>query len=76
MAKLSEAVVGETELIVRERRVDVELLLRCHADLQLMLSPRIRDNLPIVNAVGEGPIADHCAEVVVRFVEEHVAAVL
>jgi len=49
--KLAQPIVGEPELIVREGRVNIELLLCCHANLELMVSPGVRHNLPIVDAI-------------------------
>lgn len=75
MSELSEPIVREPELIVTERAVHIELLLRGHAYLQLMLSARVGHDLPVVHAVGEGPVRDQRAEVVVGFVQEGVTAV-
>jgi hypothetical protein len=74
--QLPEPIVCEPELIVTERAVHVELLLRGHADLQLVLGPRIRHDLPVVHAVGEWAVRDERAEVVVGLVQEGVASVL
>lgn len=56
MAELTETIVGETELIVREGRVDIELLLGCHSDLKFVLGACVSNNLPIVNSVRERPV--------------------
>jgi hypothetical protein len=74
--QLAEPIVCEPELIVAERAVHVELLLRRHADLQLVLGPRIRHDLPVVHAIGEWAVRDERAEVVVGLVQECVARVL
>jgi hypothetical protein len=74
--QLPEPIVCEPELIVTERAVHVELLLRRHADLQLVLGPRIRHDLPVVHAIGEWAVRDECAEVVVGLVQEGVSCIL
>jgi hypothetical protein len=76
VSQLPEPIVCEPELIVAERAVHVELLLRRHADLQLVLGPRIRHDLPVVHAVTEGPVRDERAEVVVGLVQECVSCIL
>ncbi len=75
MAELSEAIVGEAKLVVGEGGIYVELLLTTDSDLKLVLGPRVGNNLPVVYAVIERPIRDHCPEVVVRLIEEGMAAV-
>ena len=76
MSKLTETVVGKAEFVVTERAIHIELLLSRHAYLQLMLCPGICHDLPIVDTIGEGPVGDQSAEIVVRFVEESMAAIL
>ena len=75
MAQRSQPVVSETEVIVRERTVHIKFLLSSHSYLQFVLSPRIRDYLPIMHAILERPVTDDRAEVVVGLAEEQVAEV-
>jgi len=75
VSELSEPIVRESELIVTEGAVHIELLLRRHAYLQLMLSAWVRHDLPIVHAIGEGAVGDQRPEVVIRFVQEGVTPV-
>ena len=73
--KLPHAVEAVTEVVVAEGVADAELLLQRDADLQLVLRPRVCDDLPVVLPVHERPIRDHRPEQVVCFVEERVAAI-
>jgi hypothetical protein len=76
VSELTEPIVREPELIVTEGAVHIELLLRSHAYLQFVLGARVSHDLPVVDAIGEGPVGDQRAEVVVGLVEEGVAAIL
>jgi len=75
MPDLSESVVGETKLIIWERGVYIELLLRSNSDLKFMLSAWVGDDFPIVHALHEWAISYHSPEVVVWFTEEQVTAI-
>ena len=75
MPQLSEAIVSETKFVVTKWTIHIELLLRGDTHLQLMFSARVCHYLPVVDAIGEGPVGDERAEVVIRFVEEGVTAI-
>ena len=75
MSQLAEPIESEAEVVVTEGVGDAELLLSRYTDLQLVLSPCICDNLPIVLTVHERSVRNHCPEEVIGFIEEGVTII-
>lgn len=70
MPQLSQSVVGKTKLIIREGAIDIKSLLGSYSDLELMLSPRISNYLPVVHPIKEWSIRGDGAEVVIGLEQE------
>jgi len=56
VAQLPEPVKAETEIVVAESVADGKLLLGGHTDFELVLSPGISYDFPVVLPVHERPI--------------------
>ena len=68
MPQLSKSVVSETKLIIREGLVNIKRLLSSDSDFKLMFSARVGYNLPVMDAIKEGPIGRDGSKVVIGFV--------
>ena len=66
MSQLSEPIETVAKVVVAESVADTKFLLRCHADLKLVLSPGVCDNFPVVLTVHERSIWYHGPEQVIR----------
>lgn len=56
VTQLAQAIIGKSKFVVGKTGVYVEGLLGCDSDLQLVLRPGVRNNLPIVNSAEEWPV--------------------
>ena len=75
MSQLAETIVCETKLVVRETGVDIESLLSCNSDLELVLRSGISDYLPVMDTSEEGAVRNHSPEVVVSLIQKRVSIV-
>lgn len=53
LSRTSSTVVSEAKGMVAEGAVVVKIFVGCHADLQLVLGPRVGDYLPVVDTAGK-----------------------
>ena len=56
MSQLSEPIETVAKVVVAEGVADTKFLLRCHANLKLVLCPGVCDNFPVVLTVHERSI--------------------
>jgi len=73
--ELAEAVISKSKFVVRKTGVDVEGLLGCDSNLELVLGARVCDDLPVVDSSEEWAVGGDGPEVVVGLVQERMAAV-
>ena len=70
MPELSIAVERESESIVTEGRLEVEIATLADTDLELVLRPCVRHDLPIMDPFREALIRNDCSEQVLLLLKE------
>ena len=70
MPELPIAVERESESIVTEGRLEVEITTLAHTDLELVLRPCVRHDLPIMDPIREALVRDDRSEQVLLLLKE------
>lgn len=76
VAQLAHPVEPKAEVIVTKRVTNWELLLQCHTNFELVLSPGVRYDLPVMVPVHERSRTNDCPEQVVWLKQEGMSVVL
>mmetsp|Transcript_89350 Transcript_89350/g.124095 ORF Transcript_89350/g.124095 Transcript_89350/m.124095 type:complete len:216 (-) Transcript_89350:53-700(-) len=69
MSQLTQTIVSETEIVIRERSIVMELILGGNTNLQLVLSSGVSLDLVVMNATSHGLISDGSSEHVSIFLQ-------
>ena len=70
MPELPIAVERKSESIVTEGRLEVEIATLADTNLELVLRPCVRHDLPIMDAIGETLVCDDRSEQVLLLLKE------
>ena len=70
MPELSIAVERPSESIVTEGRLEIKIATLADANLELVLRPCVRHDLPIMDAIRETFVSDDCSEQVLLLLKE------
>ena len=74
MSQLSKPIIGEPEWMVAEGTVQIEISESGDTDFQLILSPIVGDNLPVVNTICHRCVGKNSSENVGLLFKENTKA--